>query len=65
MFMLALTEEEFLCPASKIIQSTLNNKPLPKLEMLPPELPYARSPFDLNLTFTYTVVLPKLGRLGL
>ena len=65
MFMIALTENNFVCPGSKLIQSTLNNTPLPKFDTLPPELPYAKSPFDLSLTFTYTVLLPKTGRLGL
>ena len=64
-FMLALTHEEFVCPASTLIQSTLNDKALPKIDTEPPVLPYALTPFDENMTFTYTVTLPKSGPLGL
>lgn len=63
-FMLALTHEEFVCPAFKLLQATLNNSSVPKLDTLPPLLAYAKSPFDDNQTFTYTVTIPKSGSLG-
>ena len=63
--MLSLTHNEFVCPASQLIQATLNDKELPTFDTEPPILPYARSPFDENMTFTYKVNLPKTSPLGL
>ena len=65
MFMLALSHKEFECPASKLIQATLNNTVFPPLEDDVPVLAHVNSPFDDSMTYTYTVNIPKSGPLGL